>query len=283
MAGAEVETREAREAREETREAREETRETRETREAREETRETSSLYCHCGSRSWNETRIFEIKENVEMVKMAFLFFGKYWPVLYFCLFFYLSGDLAIYWSAVAKSLSDVICTCDNGCWVLDRFTLYRVIVCLFGFSQFILVAFEDITRFKFMQVISNFCTAYRLVAFAIMIGLASKNFSSEIFHQVPTYDFDTISHLFGVCIYSFTCHHSLPHIITPISKKNCISMLVFLEYLTIFSFYLGLAFTGISAFDTVNGLYTFNFQPEAEEHWMMKGIFFSFFKNNVF
>lgn len=197
------------------------------------------------------------------MGKMAFIFFGKYWPALYLCLVFYLCGDLAIYWSAVAKSLTDVVCS--SGCWVMDRFTFYRVIVCLFGLVQFLLVAFEDVTRFKFMQVISNFCTCYRLVAFGMMIGLAVPNFSVERLNQLQPWSPSKLPELFGVCIYSFTCHHSLPHIITPISKKKRINMLVFVEYLSILAFYFCLAFTGISAFDTVNGLYTANFQPEGK------------------
>ena len=209
------------------------------------------------------------------MGKMAFMFLGNYWPVLYICLFSYLYGDLAIYWSAVAKSLSDDICTSENECWFMNRFTFYRVIVCLFGFLQFILVAFEDVTRFKFMKVISNFCTFYRLLAFGIMIGLAIPKLSVERFSQMPPWSPSKLPELFEVCIYSFTCHHSLPHIITPISKKKCINMLVFMEYLSILAFYGCLAFTGISAFDTVNGLYTANFQPEAEEYWVMKSTFF--------
>ena len=212
------------------------------------------------------------------MGKMASLFFGKHWLYLYLCLFFYLVGNLAIYSSAVAKSLRDIICTSEHGlCWGLERSTFYRLIVCLFVVSQFILVAFEDITKNKFIQVFSHVCTGYRLLAFGIMIGLAVPNFSIERFNQLPPCDPSKISELFGVCIYSFTCHHSLPQIVTPISKKRGISVLVFLEYLTIFSFYLGLALTGISAFDNVNGLYTSNFHPETEEYSTMKGKFFRF------
>ena len=213
------------------------------------------------------------------MGKMGSLFFGKYWLFFYLCLFVYLVGNLAIYSSAVAKSLRDVICISENGlCWGLELSTFYRLILGLFGALQFILVAFEDVTKNKFIQVFLHVCTGYRLVAFGIMIVLAVPNVSIEIFNNLPPCDPSKISELFGVCIYSFTCHHSLPQIVTPISKKNGISVLVCLEYLTIFSFYLGLALTGISAFDTVNGLYTSNFQPESEEYSTMKGRIFRFF-----
>ncbi|MPD01708.1 Transmembrane protein 104 [Portunus trituberculatus] len=38
-----------------------------------------------------------------------------------------------------------------------------------------------------------------------------------------PTADVTKLPQLFGVCVYSFMCHHSLPALITPVSEKKSI------------------------------------------------------------
>ena len=99
-------------------------------------------------------------------------------------------------------------------------------------------------------------------MAFIIMVSLACINISKE--KQSPHPPFSRISglpNLFGVCVYSFMCHHSLPSLITPISIKKRLSSLILGDYLLILSFYFLLAFTGIFAFREINDLYTLNFQ----------------------
>merc|ERR1719384_1406130 len=68
-------------------------------------------------------------------------------------------------------------------------------------------------------------------------------------------------------------CHHSLPSLVTPISRKRGINALLFLDYFVILLFYFLLAFTGIFAFEEINDLYTLNFQPESDEAWYLKVI----------
>lgn len=60
-----------------------------------------------------------------------------------------------------------------------------------------------------------------------------------------------------------FRCHHSLPSLITPISKKKKIYWLVFADYLLILVFYLLLSFTGVFAFNDIKDIYTLNFQRD--------------------
>jgi amino acid permease len=74
--------------------------------------------------------------------------------------------------------------------------------------------------------------------------------------------NFDGIPSLFGICIYSFMCHHSLPSLVTPIKNKSKLTTLFASDYLLILCFYALLAFTGIFAFDKVKDLYTLNFEP---------------------
>jgi len=68
---------------------------------------------------------------------------------------------------------------------------------------------------------------------------------------------------LFGVCVYSFMCHHSLPSLITPVNNKRGISALLAADYVLILAFYLLLAFTGVFAFPSLYDLYTLNFVPD--------------------
>ncbi len=76
-----------------------------------------------------------------------------------------------------------------------------------------------------------------------------------------PTANIDGLPNLFGVCVYSFMCHHSLPSLITPISQKKRLYPLILGDYVIIMCFYFLLAFTGIFAFRELNDLYTLNFQ----------------------
>ena len=75
--------------------------------------------------------------------------------------------------------------------------------------------------------------------------------------------DFTGVPTLFGVCVYSFMCHHSLPSLVTPIQDKSRIYGIFFLDYVLILGFYALLSFTGIFAFHDVRDLYTLNFEPD--------------------
>lgn len=237
--------------------------------------------------RSENETTFYDITEIFEMGKMASLFFNKTGRfAFYLCLIIYLYGDLAIYGAAVAKSLRDVMCTYtpfnttksskniseDELCWEnsdLDRFDAYRV--ALAGFIVLLgPFTFFNVTKTKYLQLLT---TIMRWLAFGVMITLAGLRLSKGKIFNPPVSDFSGVPNLFGVCVYSFMCHHSLPSLVTPISRKRGINALVFLDYFVILLFYFLLAFTGIFAFEEINDLYTLNFQPEPDEAWYMKVI----------
>lgn len=82
-----------------------------------------------------------------------------------------------------------------------------------------------------------------------------------------PAANINGIPALFGACIYSFMCHHSLPSLITPIKNKKQIKSLLSLDYLLICCFYIFLALTGAFAFANLNDLYTLNFVPSADQN----------------
>ena len=74
--------------------------------------------------------------------------------------------------------------------------------------------------------------------------------------------DISGVPNLFGVCVYSFMCHHSLPSLITPIRNKSRLTAVLAGDYILILVFYAILSFTGIFTFSSIEDLYTLNFQP---------------------
>lgn len=229
----------------------------------------------------------YNITEIIEMGKMASLFFNKFGRTLfYLCIAIYLYGDLAIYSAAVAKSLRDVACTYkpDNStgplsnlndtspCWPdanFNRINAYRV-----ALSVFILIVgpfgFFNVSKTKYLQILT---TIMRWFAFGAMVTLACVRLGQGKRAHPPIAEFSGVPNLFGVCVYSFMCHHSLPSLITPVKEKRNITWLIASDFMLVMLFYILLAFTGIFAFEELNDLYTLNFQPVPGEPWYLAAI----------
>ncbi|XP_037091660.1 transmembrane protein 104-like [Pollicipes pollicipes] len=220
----------------------------------------------------------YNITETVEMGKMASFFFSKWGVnVFYVMIALYLYGDLAIYAAAVAKSLRDVGCTyvpvnhtCNASiplterCWAdleLTRWDAYRIFL-----STFVVVlgsfVFFNVQKTKYLQILT---TLMRWGAFGLMVVLALRKLAAadRPLGRPAVARVAGLPTLFGVCVYSFMCHHSLPSLITPITNKRRLSGLLAADYLLILGFYLLLAFTGIFAFPSIYDLYTLNFVPD--------------------
>ncbi|XP_012137799.1 transmembrane protein 104 homolog isoform X4 [Megachile rotundata] len=220
--------------------------------------------------------RYYVIRDKIEMGQMASIFFNKIGITLfYICFAVYLYGDLSIYGAAVAKSLADVACTyqplnltCNDTipdtelCWEefsFNRLDAYRIFLSIFVFLLGPFVFF-NIQKTKYLQFLTS---AMRWLAFTIMIVYALKNL---LIHGAqgnpPTANIMGIPSLFGACIYSFMCHHSLPALVAPITNKSTLNRSLALDYLLIASFYLLLALTGAFAFEHLDDLYTLDFSP---------------------
>jgi len=78
-----------------------------------------------------------------------------------------------------------------------------------------------------------------------------------------PVFQLDGTTNLFGVCVYAFMCHHSLPQLATPIRNKSAIYRFFALDYLFILIFYVLICFTAVFTFADIQDLYTLNFGPE--------------------
>ena len=226
---------------------------------------------------------ICNIGRKLEMGEMADMLFNTAGRLAFSILIVaYLFGDLAINCTAVAKSLRDVTCTHTNKnnlstttpsyaldltdpCWdkeSLTRTDAYRIYVAIF----YLLIgpfAFFNVTKTKYLQI---FTTILRWAAFGTMMILATMRIadSSSVHGSPKSADFSATPHVFGVAVYAFMCHHSIPSVVSPIKNKSSIASILATDYLLITTFYLALAYTGTFAFPNVPDLYTLAFQPQA-------------------
>ncbi|OXB56269.1 hypothetical protein ASZ78_006452 [Callipepla squamata] len=119
---------------------------------------------------------------------------------------------------------------------------------------------FFNVQKTKYLQIVTSLM---RWIAFILMIILALIRISRGQAEGHPSMaQLSGIRNLFGVCVYSFMCQHSLPSLITPISKKRHVNKLVLLDYVLILAFYSLLSFTAIYCFpnDSLMDMYTLNF-----------------------
>jgi len=229
------------------------------------------------GGMSITPIDFYSIQNKVEMGQMATLFFNKVGLIFfYITICIYLYGDLAIYGTAIAKTMRDVTCTyfssnitCDpnsapsSPCWPgapISRSNAYRLYLAIFLLVVGPFV-FCNIQKTKALQILTSIL---RWAAFGIMVTLASIHLSKGTGSGDPVpFRLSGIPNLFGICIYSFMCHHSLPSLITPISNKNGVHKMMALNYFAILLFYLLVALTGVFSFKTLQDLYTLNFAPD--------------------
>ncbi|XP_060757625.1 transmembrane protein 104 [Neoarius graeffei] len=220
----------------------------------------------------------FDIVERVEMGQMASMFFNKVGVnMFYICIIVYLYGDLAIYAAAVPMSLMEVACgnhSCSAGnikyndteaCWgPVRRKDAYRVFLATFTLllGPF---TFFSAQKTKYLQILTSLM---RWIAFTMMIILALIRISKGHGEgNPPVAQLRGVPNLFGVCVYSFMCQHSLPSLITPISDKRRMSVLLPSEYVLILAFYLLLSFTAIFCFKSslLRDMYTLNFTYDCD------------------
>lgn len=67
---------------------------------------------------------------------------------------------------------------------------------------------------------------------------------------------------LFGISVYSFMCHHSLPGMVTPMTTKRHLYKLLMVDFIVILVLYLLLTYTAVFRFAVLQDLYTLNFFP---------------------
>lgn len=242
---------------------------------------------------SLNADRSFMLKTKVEMGEMAHLFFNKIGiRLFYLCIAIYLYGDLAIYATAVPKSLENLVCgshgsksnessnniqtwemsngysinerrsneTSNRKCWGMDDLAVYRIFVAIFA----VLVcpfAFTNIQKTKYIQYLT---TVLRWLSFAMMIVICLIRIGQKKSNGRPSFaNFSGFPDLFGASVYSFMCQHSLPSLITPMKNKNHVTKVLALDILFALLFYSFLSFSAIFTFESseIRDVYTLSFR----------------------
>eukprot|EP00644_Phytophthora_capsici_P006042 jgi/Phyca11/539156/estExt2_Genewise1Plus.C_PHYCAscaffold_21068 len=213
----------------------------------------------------------FDLSKKMELAEMAELLFNSRGIVAFYaCITVYLYGDLAIYAVAVPKSLREIICprpSADAIVWECsDKFNssdLYRLFVVLFGLllGPF---TFGHVHKTRTLQLVS---TVIRHASFGLMIVLAiigiarghGRSVTDVVSYEKPA----NIATFFGVCIYSFMCHHSVPGLVAPITDKSKVGMVLASAFMAVLSVYFVLCASATFRFkpEDVEDVYTLNFK----------------------
>ncbi|EDQ85587.1 uncharacterized protein MONBRDRAFT_34179 [Monosiga brevicollis MX1] len=226
----------------------------------------------------------YAITERAEMGSMAQHFFPPIGVKLfYFCIIVYLYGDLCIYAVAVPKSLQSVTCPSHNSTMIngthvhhhetclgdLNSTGSYRIYLLLFAclLGPF---AFFNAQKTKWIQLMTTLLrwTTFMMMIIIAIMGLAgTQTFNPPIETPSPASvkvaTVEGLPGLFGVAIYSFMCHHSLPSMITPMTTKRNVNGVLISDFALILGFYCLLCFTAVFRFPggTLEDLYTLNFK----------------------
>ena len=84
--------------------------------------------------------------------------------------------------------------------------------------------------------------------------------------HKPKLFNFRQLPDLFGVCIYSFMCQHSLPGMITPMKSKKYVFPMLAADYGLIFILYSVMCYTAVYRFGgNLQDIYTLNFLDSSD------------------
>ena len=99
------------------------------------------------------------------------------------------------------------------------------------------------------------------ITAFGMMIVIALIEIVQGNKTKPKSFNFKELPDLFGVCIYSFMCQHSLPGMITPMKSKKYVFPMLAADYGLIFIFYSVMCYTAVFRFGgELQDIYTLNF-----------------------
>lgn len=208
---------------------------------------------------------LFDIARKTELMNMAHTFLPAWGHrALSVCISLYLFGDLAIYAVTIVVSLSNFTGTLHLGSWVIDGTStpchdggdVYYFF--LVAFSVVALpFAYSNIQKQKLLHAVS---LVMRYFSFFAMIAI-SISFLASNCPNLPSpsqclslsnarlFDLSGLTVLFGVAIYAFMCHHSLPAIIAPINSKRRLNSLTLSVFAVIYALYISFSLIGLFAF----------------------------------
>jgi hypothetical protein len=198
----------------------------------------------------------------------------------------YLFGDLAIYAVAIPSSLQRVTGGLHIGELNIECHYTYYVYLGLFVLLV-VPWSYFNFQKTKYLQIGTMFVrnsALFTMIVLAIVTIAQGNSRASEVKYFNFQFVFFTVNSLghhllvrvglmlrfricrnfpsfFGISVYSFMCHHSLPSIIQPIENKKRIKFLTLADVFSVFSVYTLLCVTAQYAFGgDIQQLYTYNF-----------------------
>lgn len=211
---------------------------------------------------------MYQITERVEVTYMGELLgtprMRTFFSVM---LMVYLYGDLAVYAVAIPTALSSVarlpfdhpaeVSPGGSDSGLVDDDDRLSYSIYLLAFALLTLpIAFFDFQKSSWLQYAT---CAVRNSAFFTMMAVMAVHTKTDGAGIPPSAHLtrDPIKiaepkqfpELYGVCVYAFMCHHSLPSIISPIRNKNLVTRIFLVDYIFILLAYIGLGGVSLLAF----------------------------------
>jgi len=165
---------------------------------------------------------LYSIEKKVEVSELAGLFLGPIGEKLFFLVIvLYLYGDLAIYCVSVPRSLLQV-----TGTWALGNIPCCGPEeVSWFYMAGFALLlgpfCFFDFQQTKWLQYTTMMVRNTSLLIMIILAIIFIAKGEGTPVESANWMQWKAFPQIFGVAIYAFMCHHSLPGIITPMREKK--------------------------------------------------------------
>jgi len=197
--------------------------------------------------RPTGEESRFNMSRRIEMGVMSEIFLG-WWgqKFFYLVLIIYLVGDLAIYAVTVPQSLATV----TGGWGGLSQNDVYYVYLAIFG-GVAVPFCFFNFQKTKFLQITTATLRYVALITMMVLAFIFIGEGDGADPSEIHVFRIEGFGDLFGVAIYSFMCHHSLPSLITPVKDKKHTTKMLFLTMCSIFVVYNLLNYSAVFAFGT--------------------------------
>eukprot|EP00817_Percolomonadidae_sp_ATCC50343_P002778 CAMPEP_0117425434 /NCGR_PEP_ID=MMETSP0758-20121206/5692_1 /TAXON_ID=63605 /ORGANISM="Percolomonas cosmopolitus, Strain AE-1 (ATCC 50343)" /LENGTH=458 /DNA_ID=CAMNT_0005209887 /DNA_START=163 /DNA_END=1536 /DNA_ORIENTATION=+ len=192
-----------------------------------------------------NGIEYHRIKYQSEMGLLAEQFLGPIGKFFFYVVISaYLFGDLAIYAVSVPLSLKNVTGAIPN----LTEMQTYQIYVGIFAVLV-VPICFLNFSKTKYLQIATLFLRNVSLGMMIVISIIYIAEGHGTSFDSLTLFNFSGMKNLYGVVIYSFMCHHSLPGIVTPIRRKNWLNVLFSLDFVCILMTYVLLCVVAMFAF----------------------------------
>lgn len=210
----------------------------------------------------------FHLDHKVEVGMMAEIFLGWIGQKLFYAILcVYLFGDLAIYAVYVPRSLVTVTGSFSLGSWHISEQDAYYIFLALFTLAT-APFCFFDFQKTKYMQITTMVCRNAAFAAMVIIAIVAIAQGDGADVSKIEIADFSAFPALFGASVYAFMCHHSIPGLLSPVEKKNKVTTLFVVDFVSVATAYILLAYSAVFAYDqyTIPSTYTTFFKGQTND-----------------